>query len=168
MQRRHRAIAIHGVTTLTLAVVIGLIALVALRPGPGEKIAGQGAAHIGLGDSHPAYKSNPPTSGSHRRQVFPWVSSRTEVPDELVLHNLEHGGVWITYKDPADRALIEKLEALAARYRTKVLVTPRPENDIPVAVAAWERLLKLDSYDERRIVEFINAYRNRGPALFPD
>ena len=48
------------------------------------------------------------------------------------------------------------------------VVNASVSGSLPVAVAAWERLLKLDSYDERPIVEFINAYRNRGPALFPD
>lgn len=140
----------------------------AARPRPGERIPGQGASHIRLGSPHPPYNSNPPTSGWHTPQAMPWGTSRTEAPDELLLHNLEHGGVWISYKDPHDAALVEKLGALASRLPSKVLVTPKPQNDNAIAVAAWERLLKVDAYDERRIVEFINAFRNRGPERVPN
>jgi alpha-galactosidase len=100
--------------------------------------------------------------------VAPWGSSRAEIPDEVLLHNLEHGGIWISHKNPSDTALVEKLEALASRYRSKVIVTPRSRNESPIAIAAWERLLKLDTYDEDRIVEFINAFRNKGPERVPD
>jgi hypothetical protein len=45
-----------------------------------------------------------------------------------------------------------------------VIVTPRPQNDAPIAVAAWGRLLKLQRFDEARIFEFINRYRGKiGP-----
>ena len=167
-QRLRRALALYGVVTLLVAAVAGFFAWSSTRPGPGERIAGLGSVHIGVGQSHPPYNSNPPTSGWHAPQAVAWGSSRTEVPDEMILHNLEHGGIWISYRDPHDTALVEQLEALGSRYRSKVLVTPRPGNDRAVAVAAWERLLKLDAYDERRIVEFIAAYRNRGPERVPD
>ena len=159
---------IYGAGALAVVAIIGLTVWSAVRPRPGMTIAGQGAAHIGFGTAHPAYNSNPPTLGWHIPQVAPWGVSRSEVPDEIVLHNLEHGGVWISYKDPRDAALVEKLEAIASRYPSKVLVTPRPKNDSPIAVAAWQRLRKLDAYDEQRIVEFVNVFRNRGPERVPD
>lgn len=101
-----------------------------------ERYPDQGTAHIRLGDSHPAYHSSPPTSGWHTPQVAPWGSHRTVMPDEVLVHNLEQGGIWISYRDADDDALVERLEALAARYRSKVIVTPRPANDAPIAVAA--------------------------------
>lgn len=173
LQRRRRLTIYGGIAVLAVAVA-GLIAWAAVRPrsaGPGplgEKIPGQGLAHIQLGQPHPPYNSNPPTSGWHTPQTARWGAHRTEVPDEIVLHNLEHGGIWISYKDPKDTELIEKLEALVSRYRSKVILTPRPRNDSPIAVAAWERLMKLDVYDEQRIVAFINAFKNKGPERVPD
>lgn len=170
-QRRRRSLAIYGGVAVVLAAAAVLVARVAVRPAPpdlGEQIPGQGRAHVQLGQSHPPYNSNPPTSGWHTPQEARWGAHRTEIPDEIVLHNLEHGGIWISYKDPGDAELVEKLESLVARYRSKVILTPRPRNDSPIAVAAWERLLKLDTYDEGRIVAFINAYRNKGPERVPD
>ncbi|MDR7537735.1 MAG: DUF3105 domain-containing protein [Armatimonadota bacterium] len=133
-----------------------------------ERYPEQGTAHIRLGDPPPAYNSNPPTSGWHTPQDAPWGSHRTVIPDEVLVHNLEHGGIWISYRDGDDGALVERLEALASRYRSKVIVTPRPANDVPIAVAAWTRLMKLDAYEEEKIVGFINAYKNRGPERVPD
>ena len=167
--QRRRSLAIYVGIIVAVLVIGGLIARSALRPGPGEAVADQGQIHIVFGQPHPSYNSNPPTSGWHTGdQVAPWGATRTEIPDEIVVHNLEHGGIWISYKDPKDTALVEKLEALASRYRSKVIVTPRPKNDAPIAVAAWDRLLKLSAYDEKRIVEFIDVYKNKGPERVPD
>lgn len=167
-QRRRRALTIYGGLAVVVVAVVGLIAWSASRPQSGERIAGLGQTHISPGQPHPAYNSNPPTSGWHTPQVASWGASRAEIPDEVLLHNLEHGGIWLSYKNPSDTVLVEKLEALASRYGSKVIVTPRSKNDSPIAIAAWERLLKLDTYDENRIVEFINAFRNRGPERVPD
>lgn len=170
-QQRRRSLTTYAGAAIAVAAAAVLIAWVAVRPASpelGEQIPGQGQAHVRLGQPHPPYNSNPPTSGWHTPQEARWGGHRTEIPDEVVLHNLEHGGIWISYRDPGDAALIEKLEALAARYRSKVILTPRPRNDSPIAVAGWERLMKLETYDEGRIVAFINAYRNKGPERVPD
>jgi hypothetical protein len=168
---------VYGGVGLTVVVVVGLAALLSTRGPAGpppvlrgvvERYPEQGTTHIRLGDPHPAYNSNPPTSGWHTPQDAPWGSHRTVLPDEVLVHNLEHGGIWISYRDADDGALVEKLEALAARYRSKVIVTPRPANDAPIAVAAWTRLMKLDAYDEEKIVGFIRAYKNTGPERVPD
>jgi hypothetical protein len=133
-----------------------------------ETYPDQGRDHIRLGDPHPAYNSNPPTSGWHTPQTAPWGIHRTVIPDEVLVHNLEHGGIWISYRDPDDTALVERIEALATRYRSKVVVTPRPANDAPIAVAAWTKLMKLQAFDEAAIVRFIDAYKNKGPEKVPD
>ncbi|MDR7482747.1 MAG: DUF3105 domain-containing protein [Armatimonadota bacterium] len=168
-RRRRRQVTVYGSVAAGAVVLVALIVWSALRPGPGDRIPGQGRQHIALGQPHPPYNSNPPTSGWHTgNQVAPWGVHREPIPDEIVVHNLEHGGIWISYRDPKDTALVEKLEELVGRYRSKVILTPRPQNDRAIAVAAWERLLTLDAYDEGRIVAFINAYRNRGPEKVPD
>lgn len=170
-RRRTRARLLAAAAVLIVGVAAGLAIRSAMRPGAldlGEKIPGQGTDHILLGQAHPPYNSNPPTSGWHTAQTAPWGTHRVEIADEILVHNLEHGGIWISYRDTDDTELIEKLEALASRYRSKVIVTPRSRNDSPIAVAAWERLMKLDAYDEARIVAFIDAFRNKGPERVPD
>lgn len=128
----------------------------------------QGRDHIALAQPHPAYNSNPPTSGWHYAQPADWGFYNEELPDEVLVHNLEHGGIWLSYRSAEDTELINQLVALIRRYRSKVIVTQRSRNDTRLAVAAWGHLMKLDRYDDAAIVTFINRFKNRGPEFFPD
>lgn len=128
----------------------------------------QGREHIFPGQAHPAYNSNPPTSGWHFPQPADWGYYNGELPDERVVHNLEHGGIWISFKSADDTEVTNKLVALARRYRTKVIITLRPKNDSRIAVAAWQHLMNLDQYDEPAIIDFINRFKNKGPELIMD
>ena len=47
-------------------------------------------------------------------------------------------------------------------------MTPRAANDSKIALASWERLLKLDSYNEEEIKDFVARMRNKGPESVPD
>ncbi|MBI4050336.1 MAG: DUF3105 domain-containing protein [Candidatus Doudnabacteria bacterium] len=134
---------------------------------PGEEIVDQGRAHIQPGEEHEQYNSNPPTSGSHYAQAADWGVYDQELPDEQLIHNLEHGGIWISYKDPSQTALVNALKEIVQDYPTKVILTPRPANDAAIAMAAWGRLLQLDAVDEKEIKAFIKAYMNRGPEFVP-
>jgi hypothetical protein len=129
---------------------------------PGEEFPIQGRQHIPLGEAHPAYNSNPPTSGWHDARTADWKSYREEVADERLIHNLEHGGIWISYKDIDDetRAM---LEAFVPRFAETVVVTPRAANDSPITLASWGRLQKLETYDEAAIEAFIRANLNKSP-----
>lgn len=162
-EQRRRAFLIYGSIAAMATLLVGLLLWSALRPKPGGAVASQGQAHIAPGAPHPPYNSNPPTSGWMMDQTVPWGVHSTEFPDEVLVHNLEHGGVWISYRDPDDGEVVANLRALASGYRSKVIVTPRRANDSRIAVAAWQRILKLDAYDEKAIVAFIRAFRNRGP-----
>ena len=131
-------------------------------------VADQGRTHVLPGEPHPAYNSNPPTSGWHYPSTASWGFHNRELPDELLIHNLEHGGIWITYKDDQAPALVDPLVALAREFPRKLAITHRPKNDSPLAVAAWGRLMKLDQYDRAAIVDFYNRFKNKGPEFVPD
>jgi len=166
-QRQKRLLITAGVIVVVAGVVAWAV-WAATRPLPGVAYPILGRDHIGLGEPHPPYNSNPPTSGWHLPAPAAWGYYPTVLPDELVVHNLEHGGIWISYRDTNDPQLVQQLESLTQRFRTKVIVTQRPKNDSLIAIAAWGRLLKLDRYDESRIIAFINALRNHGPEQVPD
>lgn len=127
----------------------------------GEAISVMGRNHINIGDEHEPYNSNPPTSGPHVAAV-PWGFSDTELVDENVVHNLEHGGIWISYKD-LDEESIQTLQDIARDNAQSVLVSPRAANDSRIAVASWGRLLKLDEVDREKINEFIATNINNSP-----
>jgi len=123
----------------------------------------QGQTHIEIGAAHPAYNSNPPTSGWHYVDPAPWGVYDQQIPDEVLVHNLEHGGIWLSYKDPTNQDIINQLKDIAGRFPTHMIVEPRPQNDSPVAVAAWGHLLKMDTVNADTIYSFIRRYRKHGP-----
>lgn len=128
----------------------------------GETIPVMGREHITIGAVHPSYNSNPPTSGWHYGLEAEWGVYQEELPDEQLIHNLEHGGIWIAYKD-VDAQTKAKLESLAAEYPASVILTPRLANDAAIAVASWGRLMKLENFEEQLIRDFISQNKNRSP-----
>lgn len=134
---------------------------------PGEAIPDLGRNHIAVGTSHDPYNSNPPTSGPHYEEWAKWGIYDEKLLDEQLIHNLEHGGIWISYRDKDNQDLINKLKDIAEDYSIKVILTYRPENDVPIALAAWTRLLKLENFDEKQIKNFIKAFINKGPEQVP-
>jgi len=130
---------------------------------PGEQFNILGREHIQNGATHSQYNSNPPTSGWHYSQPANFGVYKQELPDENILHNLEHGGIWISYKPDIDEDIKSKLEDIGKNNSGSVVVSPRAANDSNIAVASWGRLLKLDNIDENQIKLFIKMNKNRSP-----
>jgi hypothetical protein len=120
--------------------------------------------HIAVGSSHEAYNSNPPTSGQHYDQPARLGLYDKELPDERVIHNLEHGEIWISYHPRVKDQVFDKLKSIMT---AKTVITPREKNDTDIAIAAWGRLdtfnLEGGSLDEQRIKDFISRYVGTGP-----
>ncbi|QSH39140.1 DUF3105 domain-containing protein [Candidatus Kaiserbacteria bacterium] len=128
---------------------------------PGKQVAVMGAGHITIGATHDPYNTNPPTSGAHGAPVNFGVY-QDELIDENVVHNLEHGGIWISYKDLSQED-IQKLEDIGRNYSGRTVVSPRSANDSNIAVASWGRLLELDTVDVEQITEYVKRNFNRSP-----
>lgn len=166
---------IVGIAIGTL-IVLGVIVGIATRKGgvtnpgelQGEVVEDQGKNHIAVGGEHPPYNSNPPTSGPHWPQPAPWGIYEDEQPDEQLIHNLEHGGVNVFYKPDLPKDQITRLEDIVRPYRVKVILAPRSTNDSLVALTSWNRILKLNEFDEEKIRSFIQTNRNRGPEFVPE
>jgi hypothetical protein len=125
----------------------------------GDDIPLLAVQHIDQGASHIAYNSNPPTSGQHYFDPAPAGVYTQQPADETLVHNLEHGYVWISYSpEKIDVATVGKMASLVKSY-PKVVMTPRPGNDSPIALAGWGKLIKLDAFDEGKIVSFIKLNR---------
>ena len=169
-KRRKKKVFIWlGVLVIAAGIVYGLVILSkdAQQNKPGEAITELGQEHIPDGQIVDNYNSNPPTSGPHYAAPADWGAYKQPLPDERLVHNLEHGGIWLSYRDTDDQALISHLEEIVNRYGIKTIVTPRPQNDSRIAVAAWGRLLKLEEFDRGQIENFIEAFINKGPEQTP-
>jgi hypothetical protein len=126
-----------------------------------------GQTHIPEGSPRPNYNSNPPTSGDHYVSPIQAGTYSQTPPDENLVHNLEHGHIWLSYRDADDTEAFEALSAIQAQFPRWVVVSNRPDNDSRIVVASWGRLLSLDTIDEDQIMAFILRYRNQAPESVP-
>ncbi len=124
---------------------------------------------VNVTDQHPSYNSNPPTSGWHTGgNIGPWGVTTQPIPDEITVHNLEHGGVIIHYRQDLDAATVEQLTTLTRQLQQQspcVLLIPRAPDklDTPIAVTAWTWLMKLNSFDATAIGAFFRKHVDQGP-----
>lgn len=135
---------------------------------PGIFYPEQGREHVAPGTAF-QYNSNPPTSGPHAGNDAEWGVYDKELSDDVLIHNLEHGGIWISYKPGANPEVVSKLALITKEFGRKVIMTPRAANDADIALAAWTRLDKFSAgeFSEERVRRFIRAYINRGPEFVP-
>ncbi|MBK5215440.1 MAG: DUF3105 domain-containing protein [Candidatus Pacebacteria bacterium] len=133
------------------------------KPLMGEKMPDQGAIHVKEGSTHIAYNSNPPTSGPHWAGVAGPGIKDEAVPDELVLHSMEHGAAVVWYKSDLDKEEVDKIKEAFNNSLGKKIMLPRKELDVPVALTSWGYLLKLNTVDTKIIKEFIETNNDRAP-----
>ncbi len=159
-QRRRLVWAAGGIAILVAAGTGGWLYARARGPSPGDFVPSLGNAHIPTAETpHVAYNSDPPTSGPHLPYIAPWGVHTRPITKELQVHNLEDGGVVISYKPQCADSVLAGLRAIVERYADHVVLAPYPGLDRCVALTAWTRIDKLDVVDERRLVRFIEAYR---------
>lgn len=111
-------------------------------------------------DGEVDYPDDPPLGGPH---AATWVNCGRydqQVPDELAVHALEHGAVWITHPDDLDDDDIAALSAFA-EGQTHVLVSPSTTAE-GITITAWGAQLELDGPDDPALPAFIEAYA-QGP-----
>lgn len=158
-RQRRRLIGAAGVLTVLLAAVASGWLYARARPAPGEFVPSVGNDHIQTAETpHRPYNSDPPTSGPHLPYIAPWGVHTRPIPKQLQVHNLEDGGVVVSYRPECAGRVAEPLRALVGRYPDHVILAPYPGLDRCIALTAWTRIDKLDDVDERRIVRFIDAY----------
>jgi uncharacterized protein DUF3105 len=122
----------------------------------------EGREHEQPGDPPTVYKTNPPTSGKHYPTPANWGYNADPLPDDVLVHNLEHGGVWISYKG-ISKAEIGILKDVADRHLNGVIVTPRATDDENVAMAAWQHSRKCKKVDAVVIDDYIKKFCGKGP-----
>ncbi|WP_052849966.1 DUF3105 domain-containing protein [Streptomyces avicenniae] len=167
--RRNRTITIVAVVVLLAAIVGGGAWLVATTGGDDETPAADAAnvqgeeVYSDLGRDHVQetvdYPQTPPVGGNHNQA---WMNCDGDVyteaiPNENAVHSLEHGAVWITYNDSAAEGDVESLsERVSSTPYT--LLSPVADQESPITLTAWGHQLGLDSADDERIDEFLEAY----------
>ena len=126
-----------------------------------EEFAIEGRDHVQFG-TDVNYQTNPPTSGAHLGQPENWGVYNQEIDDKAAVHGLEHGGIWISYKDISDKEK-QVLEKIGKANSLSVIVSPRSANDNKIAVVSWGRMMKLEVVDKALIQKYIGTYKNQAP-----
>jgi hypothetical protein len=170
-----------AIVVASLVLAVGLIAILsgffagrdqAGVAGPvtntvGQTFPDQGDAHLGPGQPHPVYNSNPPTSGAHIPE--PILLDRNVLNDDQLLEALEVGDVVIMYgtkkPSPTLAALARSLggrfsPALAASGQAVVLAK-RPGTQGLIALA-WTKLLRVRSAGDPALKQFVSQRLGRG------
>jgi Protein of unknown function (DUF3105) len=101
------------------------------------------------------YDESPPMGGVHND---PWLDCGVydrPVREEITVHSLEHGTVWITYDpDLSD----EDVEALEAKLPDKGILSPYDGLSSPVVVTVWNHQLALTGADDSGLDAFLDEY----------
>jgi hypothetical protein len=113
---------------------------------------------------------NPPTYGPHHPQPLNPGIYDTQQDDADLVHNLEHGHIWISYNPSLLGTSLAALQDLVRSFgdpaSAGILLTPRAGNDTAIALASWGRLLTLDSFQPDTIRRFILTNRGSAPEGF--
>ena len=189
-KKRKRAIYITSGTFLAVIFILSLT----VGPGLANTIRGEtntpqglntggpvpldpddGTDHIETNTPGSGYSTRPATSGPH------WFDSQTSagtsapadwgiyenpLPDEVLIHNLEHGGVGLHYNCPDGcDDVVAALKSVAPR--TQFILSPYPDMESKIAITGWRHHLFMETFDRAAIVEFIDAYLDRAPESVP-
>lgn len=137
-------------------------------PRPGTEQSDHGREHV---SSKQYGGDQPPTSGSHANPVE-WGVYDTEARDDQVIHNMEHGGIVISYQPSLPKDQVEKLKRLLSapfsdpEFRPKkIVLAPRAANKSPIELSSWRRSEALTSYDQKKVEDYI--VRNLGKSPEP-
>lgn len=131
-----------------------------------ETFPSEGAAHVPTG-TKVTYRTDPPTSGPHYASPAPPGFYERALPDEVLVHNLEHGHVIIHYT-PGTLTQEEDdyITTLTLSYTNPwaaVVAVPREGMEHRFILTAWRKMLRLDSLDKELVDGFIDAFIGRGP-----
>lgn len=107
-----------------------------------------------------AYEQSPPVGGDHHPAWLNCGVYSEPVPDELAVHSLEHGAVWVTYRPDLPAEQVKALED--AIPDTYIVLSPREGLPSPVVASAWSAQIQLTGADDPRLEAFIKDYR-QGP-----
>lgn len=116
-----------------------------------------------------AYETDPPTSGRHVGQLAAPGVSDLAIPDEIAVHQMEHGYVVVWYNCNAASGLTGEactelrndLSAIvqpSAQANVNVVMSPDPTMEHRIALTAWQYMDTMEEVDRERIQAFFDAF----------
>lgn len=174
-RKRRTNYLLLGAFIVIALLVIGSFGLTSIPFGRGGAArAGSSDRHVeGIGVQHPiegathvpeprevSYRTTPPTSGNHWPRWANCGFYDEGLPDEMIVHNLEHGAIVVSYNLAAEdvarlRTIVDGIGLSqiwgVTRFYDKL-------SKGTVALAGWGVLDTMQGVDAERIKRFFNTY----------
>ncbi len=120
------------------------------------------------------WNTDPPTNGPHYGAAAIFGIYEEELEQARVVHNLEHGGIFILYGDEVPDSTVEQLEAFYDDHKTGTIMAPLTRLGDEFALGAWVaegdeakgHLAKCKNFDEEAVSSFVGAFQFLGPERF--
>ena len=116
------------------------------------------------------YPTNPPSGGDHWAIWAAYKKYTAPVPREMYVHDLEHGAIVLLYRcadacPEVEAALSQVYDAMSddACPKPRLILTPDPELDTPIAAAAWGATYTATCIDIPSLQAFTKDHYGRGP-----
>jgi hypothetical protein len=119
------------------------------------------------------YKTNPPSGGDHWPAWAAYAAYTSPVPREMYTHNMEHGGVVITYR--CTTACAEIKTALEGVFKTvgeafcpsaaRIILTPDPDIPTSIAASAWGATYTATCIDTASLSAFVAKRLGHGTEM---
>ncbi len=124
-----------------------------------------------------SYTTNPPSGGNHWGQWAAFKKYTLQVPREMYVHDMEHGAVVLSYRCGGECAeVVSALEKVfdganadplclsaGSTPRARLVLTPDPELDTPIAASAWGATYTATCIDTDSLAKFVSANYGKGP-----
>ena len=196
--RRRTLLVASGAALASLAVVVAAVVIVGMRSGaPSEEdiradlvtagctlqaVQAQPGTHSLAADETTTWNTDPPTNGPHfggtagaDAGTVIWGLYEEPVQLARVVHNLEHGGVYMFYGDEVPESVVAELRTFYDRHERGTLVAPYPSLGDTVALGAWVAeggeakgyLAKCTEFDQAAFSAFFSGFQFKGPERFP-
>jgi Protein of unknown function (DUF3105) len=120
------------------------------------------------------WNTDPPTSGPHYGIAAIFGIYEDELQLARVVHNLEHGGIYILYGKDVPEATVDQLRAFYDNHKTGTIMAPLDRLGDEFALGAWVfegdvnngYLARCSTFDEDAVSSFFSALQFRGPERF--
>ena len=167
--RRRRLIGFSSGAAVLVAVVLIVIWAVSRTPVQ-PSAASALVTSPGLARDHVNgrvdYQQTPPAGGPHASVWQNCGSYASPVPNENVVHSLEHGAFWITYQPDLPANQISELRA-DVTGQPYGLLSPYPGLPAPVVATVWGIQLKVQTAADPELKAFIAKYADGSKAPEP-
>jgi hypothetical protein len=197
--QRRRLLMLGAGVLVALAAFAGVVALLGVgggEPSPADvradleaagctlqAVKAQSGQHSLAPDGKAKWNTDPPTSGPHfgfdqnqTQGTAIWGAYTEPLQLARVVHNLEHGGVYIFYGDKVPDATVEQLRAFYDDHVKGTLLAPYSKLGNQIALGAWVSeeeeatgyLAKCPTFDEDAFSAFFEGFQFKGPERFPN